>query len=171
MPSDKVASNHIDGLEQFQEDSRIWIYQTNRTLTDQEVEFSKKHLDVFAEQWTSHNKSLLARGLVLYNRFLVIVLDERASSSASGCSIDSQVHFIKKLGEHLQIDFMNRDLFIFMRGEDLKVVPMHSLNEEVKNGSITMNDLVFDNLVKSLGQLKERWLVPLEESWHSRFVN
>ena len=170
MNSDLLLEPMIRDLEDLHDNSRIWIYQADRNLTNEEVDFTRFQLNSFTQQWTSHNRSLQAKGLVLYNRFVLVVLDEQASSSASGCSIDSQVHFIQQLGNHLKADLMNRDLFIFLKEGGVKAIHMHSLKDHVEKGEISLKDKVFNNLVKTVAELKEGWQVSLEDSWHSRFI-
>ena len=150
--------------------SRLWIYQSERELSDDESNLVQINLNQFCAQWTSHRRDLKAEGVVLLRYFIVIALDEQGSSEASGCSIDAQVAFIKSLGAHLNVDFFGRDKFALLLNGEVTTVSMHDLGDMVSNGSIQSSDLVFDNLVKTLDQLKTNWLKPLESSWHSRFI-
>ena len=43
-------------FEELAEDSRIWIYQSNREFTEEEVSEISIGLKRFLESWTSHKK-------------------------------------------------------------------------------------------------------------------
>ena len=83
-------------FESLPDEARIWIYQANRTFTDEEVTRLKSQLDEFLTQWTVHGSNLKAGYEIRYKRFLVIGLDQ-SLNAASGCSIDASVHFIQTL--------------------------------------------------------------------------
>ena len=42
------------------DDSRIWIYQANRTLTEDEVSEIETKLSKFIQEWTAHGANLNA---------------------------------------------------------------------------------------------------------------
>lgn len=72
---------------EFSQHSRVWIYQSDRKLTDPEVGKIQQELDDFTIGWTAHNNQLKARAEIRYNRFLILIVDE-SQAGASGCSID-----------------------------------------------------------------------------------
>ena len=48
------------------------------------------------------------------------------------------------------------------------------LNEFIsmyKNNLVSLNTVVFNNLVNTVGEYKLKWEVPVKESWHNRFMN
>ena len=56
------------------------------------------------------------------NRFLILAVDE-SQASASGCSIDSSVKFVKAMESELGTDFFNRmNLVILNAKEELESV-------------------------------------------------
>jgi len=67
--------------------SRVWVYQSNRAFTDNEVEKINEQLTLFVDKWVSHNQALKAYGAVYHNQFVVLMVDE-SQAGASGCSID-----------------------------------------------------------------------------------
>ena len=40
--------------------SRVWIYQANRSFTEEELSEIRSKLDLFIEQWTAHGSDLHA---------------------------------------------------------------------------------------------------------------
>ena len=153
----------------FPEQSKVWVYQSGRELTDEEVSAVDRTLAQFTQQWTAHQQALKATSAVLFKRFVVLVVDE-TMAGASGCSIDKSVHFMKELGNALQTDFFDRMTFAFMNGEQVETAASGSFAQKYQSGELNDETVVFNNLVSNLGELRSNWQVRLGESWHKRFV-
>ena len=82
-------------MNNFSPQSKVWVYQSNREFTASETEEIKKIGLLFTRDWTAHGSQLNASLDILYNRFIVVMVDEN-DASASGCSIDKSLAFIKK---------------------------------------------------------------------------
>jgi len=154
----------------FSDQSRLWIYQSNREFTQAEVETINTHLAQFAEKWVSHQQQLMAHGEVLHRRFVVLMVDDIQGNGASGCSIDASVKFVQELGKTYQADLFNRLEFAYFDEGSVKLVHKTELPKLLADGVITEETIFFDNLVKNKGALKDRWMVPLKDSWHRRFA-
>ena len=150
-------------------ESRVWIYQCNRNLTDEEVERLNPTLSQFSKEWVSHNQQLKAAGQILHNRFLVLMVDQ-THAGASGCSIDSSVRFITNLGNEIGASFFDRMTFPFRKNEEILFASKDEFEQLFADGKINDETIVFDNLVKTKGDLELAWEKPLSESWHKRFV-
>ena len=149
--------------------TRIWIYQSSRPFNDDEIPRLKGNLQQFAQSWISHNRQLRAHADVLHNQFLILMVDE-SMAGASGCSIDKSVHFMQQLGQQYNTDLFDRMIFAWKDDTGVKTASSIEFAELYKKGEINDQTLVFDNLVKTKGELEEKWLKPLNESWHKRFV-
>ncbi len=157
-------------LDKLVPESRIWIYGAERALSDTETNTVKARLQEFVAGWASHRRELKAGADVLHNRFLVVAVDE-TQAEASGCSIDGSVHFIQGLGAELGVDFFNRMRFSYRDGNgDIQTVGRDEFKDLYKNGGLENDTIVFDPLVKELGELRQIFERPLEDSWHSRMV-
>ena len=88
---------YID-FDKIPQDARIWVYQTNRQLTDNEASTIENYLKPAVNQWAAHGASLLASAKVLHNHFVIIALDQNMNA-ASGCSIDASTRWFKELGD------------------------------------------------------------------------
>ncbi len=150
------------------DDARIWIYQSNRSLTDQEQEEVNTDLKNFLEQWTAHGKDLKAGFELKYKRFIIIGLD--AQTLASGCSIDASVHFIQELEKKYEIDLLDRMNVSFKQGDFIAYKTLKDFKAMAKNKSVSKNTVVFNNLVATKAEYLDHWEVPASESWHSNFV-
>lgn len=150
------------------DDARIWIYQSNRSLTDQEQEEINTDLKTFLEQWTAHGMDLKAGFELKYKRFIIIGLD--AQTQASGCSIDASVHFIQELEKKYEINLLDRMNVSFKQGDFIAYKTLKDFKVMAKNKSVSKNTVVFNNLVATKAEYLDHWEVPASESWHSNFV-
>ena len=156
-------------FEQLPEESRVWIYQANRSFSEDELQEIQPKIESFIEDWTSHGKDLQAGYKVVYKRFIVIALNQNLNS-ATGCSIDASVHFIQTLESEYNIDLMDKMNVSFKQGEFIAYKPLVDFKQMAKNRSVSKNTIVFNNLVSNIAEFKENWEVPAGESWHSRFI-
>jgi hypothetical protein len=76
--------------------SRVWIYQCNRKLTENESTEISSLLDDFAGSWKSHGNPVKGFGKVLFHQFLLVMADE-STTGVSGCSTDSSVRLMKDI--------------------------------------------------------------------------
>lgn len=159
----------MKSIDALNPQSRIWVYQANEPFGKQEVAEVESNLQQFAEQWVSHNNQLKAAAAVLHERFLVLAVDE-TQAGASGCSIDSSVNFLKKLGAHYQRDLFDRMRFSYVKEGEVHTVSKDEFARLYQDGTINDETLVFDPLVKTVGELSVGFEKPLKNSWHARFV-
>lgn len=151
----------------FSEQSRVWIYQSDRELYDDEVKQLHEILNKFASEWTAHNHQLKAKAEIRYNRFLILIVDED-QAGASGCSIDKSVNFIKKLEQEFKISLLDRFNLAYREGEKVLSAPRDEFEELLRSGKINSNTVVYNNLVQNLEQLETKWEVPFKDSWHNQ---
>ena len=151
------------------DDSRIWVYQSSRKLSDQEVEFIIPRLTEFLEQWTAHGTDLEAGFEIKYNRFIIIGLNQN-NASASGCSIDSSVRFIQTLEKEFEVDLLDKMNVTFYNGEFIAHKSLTDFRKMAKARSVSPNTVVFNNLVNTKAEYLENWEVPAKDSWHNRFL-
>lgn len=150
------------------DDARIWIYQANRKLSDDEVAAMTEKTNTFLEQWTAHGADLEAGFEIKYNRFIVIGLNQ-ANASASGCSIDASVHFIQQLEKEFDVDLLDKMNVTFYNGEFIAHKTLKDFKAMAKAKSVSPKTVVFNNLVNTKAEYDTQWEVPAAESWHSRF--
>ncbi len=156
-------------FDKLPEESRVWIYQANRSFTDEELQEINSKIENFIEIWTAHGKDLQAGYKVVYKRFIVISLNQNLNM-ATGCSIDASVHFIQDLEKAYNVDLMDKMNVSFKQGEYVAYKPLVDFKQMAKNRSISKNTIVFNNLVSNIAEFRENWEVPASESWHSRFI-
>ncbi|OBQ54210.1 ABC transporter ATPase [Tamlana sp. s12] len=151
------------------EESRVWIYQANRSFSEEELEEIQAKLNTFIENWTAHGSDLHAGYTLKYKRFIVIGLDQ-SQAKATGCSVDSSVHFIQQLEKDYNVDLMDKMNVSYKQGEYVAHKTLTDFRKMAKDKAVSKNTIVFNNLVTTVAEFNESWEVPASESWHSRFV-
>ena len=158
----------IVDFDVISEESRIWIYQSNRTLSPAEIIEIEAKIKDFLISWTAHGSDLQASFLIKYNRFIVISLNE-SFNIATGCSIDSSVRFIQELEKLYDVSVLDKMNVSYRHGEFIAYKPLIEFKKMIKNRSISKKTIVFNNLINSKSEFLNNWEVPIEESWHNRF--
>ena len=154
----------------YPDESRVWIYQADRPFDEADIIAANEDIEAFCEQWTSHNHNLRALGGIMHDLFVVLVADE-TTASASGCSIDKSVAFVKSLEQKYHRSLLQRNNVAWLDDqEQIHIIPLHDLKQAVKDGKLNLNTRVFDNLVATRKEYISRWAVPLGESWMKRFI-
>ena len=149
--------------------SRIWIYQSNRPFTEEELKELRPNLDSFIKSWTAHGKDLRAGYDLPYDRFIVIALDQ-SHAAASGCSIDTSVHFIQAVEKKFGVDLLDKMNVSFKQGEHITYKSLIDFKKMAKDKAISSQTIVFNNLVNNIQEYNDHWEVPASESWHKRFL-
>lgn len=155
--------------ESLPDHSRIWIYQCSRELTDDEIVSIGTETKLFLEGWTAHNQVLKAGYEFRYNRFLILMIDEKAAG-ASGCSIDKSVHFIQSLEKKYGVSFMDRMKFAYKEQGRVEVVSRNQFEDMFSKGILNVDTVVFNNLIATKKELRSDWEVALSDSWHKELV-
>ena len=152
-------------LNELPDSSRVWIYQSNTEFTEDQLKVINNTFEEFTSSWDYHGVGLNAAAEVLYKRFIVIAVDEGVQK-AGGCSIDKSVVIIKSIEKEFGVELMNRMNLAYKEGEDILCEKMPDFQRLIREGKITADTVVFNNLVETTGDLKKSWQVPAKESWH-----
>ena len=156
-------------FESLPSTARVWIFQSNRPLTDREIAVVNSRLREFTEQWKVHGMPLNTSYRIDFNQFIVLSVDE-SEQAASGCSIDSSVRVLKELEEILGLSLFDRNRVVFKKAEGFITLPLSEVKQNFLNGILTEDTLTFNNLVKTRGELETEWLVPARDTWVRRYI-
>ena len=149
----------------FSPQSKVWVYQSNRKLTAEEVREIQQQLDEFTEQWKAHGHQLKAKGEIFYQYFIVLTADQEAAQS-TGCSIDASVRLIKEIERKYDLDLFNRFNMAYKIDDEVHVSAREDFETLIMIKKIDANTIVFNNLIQTLVEFEQKWEVPLENSWH-----
>ncbi|UOK41667.1 MULTISPECIES: ABC transporter ATPase [Flavobacterium] len=150
------------------EESKIWIYQSNRKFSEEELAEIESSLKIFIEEWTAHGSGLHASFITKYGRFIVLAIDQ-SIQAATGCSIDASVSFIQSLEKKYDVDLLDKMNVTFKLGDHIAYKPLIDFKKMAKEKAVSENTIVFNNLVNTIGEWQDYWEVPAKESWHNRF--
>ena len=150
--------------------ARVWVYQSDRAFSENDMAEIRKETAEFINSWTRHGDQLKGGFTILYKQFLILAIDE-SFADASGCSIDSSVRFIKKMEGQLSVDLMNKLNVSFKDGENINIVSLADFQNYVKADKISSETIVFNNMVQTKGEVATKWEVAAKDSWHQRFLN
>ena len=157
-------------FEDLPEDSRVWIYQSNRKFSDVELAEIESELILFVEKWAAHGNELEASYLLKHNRFIILAVNQEIQQ-VTGCAIDSSVSFIQNLEQKYQVDLLDKMNVTFRNGEYIAHKSLLDFKKMAKEKAVTANTIVFNNLANNIEEFNENWEVPAGDSWHSRFFN
>ena len=151
-----MLQNYKEIFQDFNASSRVWVYASNRALNSNESAFVQDEINEFVKQWATHGKELVAKGAVLFDRFIILAVDEQ-KVGASGCSIDSSVHFVKALGKELEVNFFDRLNLYIIKDQEIKQIHISEMTNFAEWN-------LFDPMIAYLEQLLNSWIVPVNES-------
>jgi hypothetical protein len=151
-------------FEQMPANARVWVYQANKNLSEEETSLIEQDLITFVEKWTAHQQTLKASAKVFFNRFLVLSVDE-SLNGVSGCSIDASVHFLQELENRFSIQLFDRLKLAYWDGNDIKTDSLKSLKQKITDGVLQENTLIFNNLVSIKQDFETQWQQPAIASW------
>ena len=158
---------YID-FNKLPDNTRVWVYQANRSLTSEEVSTIQSALQPALQQWAAHGQSLLASAQVIANRFVLIGVDE-GYNLPSGCSIDSSARTLQQIGQQVGVDFFDRSVAIQLADGSVQTFALSDLKGAVTEGSITPDTLIFNTLVKSKAEFMINWQIRAADSWLKRY--
>lgn len=149
--------------------SRVWIYQANRSFSENEITEIAKRLEQFISSWTAHGANLNASFEIKYKRFIIIALDQKINA-ATGCSIDASVNFIQQLEKDYNVDLLDKMNVSYKQGDHIAYKNLIDFRKMAKEKAVSPNTIVFNNLVNTKAEYLDEWEVPASESWHNRFL-
>lgn len=163
------APSPVRTIDSMPAHARTWVYKAARDLSQAEQKLVRERGAAFTASWAAHGSQLDACVDVLHDRFVVVAVDE-AQAEASGCSIDKSVGFIKQLEHDLNLMLTDRMVVVYEGADGITSCRLQQLPELLKDGSITTDTIMFDDLVATVGEINERFRVPLRNSWMQRFL-
>ena len=154
----------------FSPSSKVWVYQSARPFSAFEQTLIAHSLADFAKSWTSHSNQLQADAKILFDRLIVLIVDE-SQSGASGCSIDSSVKFLKQLELEHNLSLFNRLLVNYFNEDELVTVPLSDFQTLIQSGVVNKSTRVINALVPDLQSLETKLIAPAQATWLSRYFD
>lgn len=131
--------------------SRIWVYQNQTPIPKEIQQEIQVKLSGFVRQWAAHKVQLYGDSAILEDYFIVLAVDE-TMTIASGCSIDSSVHFIKELEKEYRLNLFDRLHVLIEENDEKKIIHYSDLTNHI-------GATFFDPMVTTLGDFRSKWKV------------
>ncbi|MES2649598.1 MAG: hypothetical protein V4717_22155 [Bacteroidota bacterium] len=150
--------------ESFDDNSRVWIYQSSRIFGLSEALHLESILQDFVENWKSHGTPVKGYANLFFGQFIVFMADETATG-VSGCSTDSSVRVVKEIENLFGTSMFDRLNLAFIKEGKVQMLPFQQVNYAIQNGFINRDTIYFNNLVQTKKDMLHHWLVPVKNSW------
>ena len=156
-------------FDQMPSHARVWIYISDRQITPGDALSIDGALRSFTAEWAAHGVPLKSSYCMMEDRFVLLAVDEEAHG-ASGCSIDTSVNALKRVGAETGINFFDRSGVPFLIGGKVVVLRLGELKEKYNSGVWNGQTSTFNIQAGTVGEIREQWTVPAEKSWLKRYM-
>ena len=151
------------------DDSRVWIYQSNRDFNESEIGIINDKTIPFLDNWQAHGKDLECSYSIIDKRFIIIAVNE-SFNPIGGCSIDFSLQLIKDISNTIGIDLLNR-LVVNLKIENrLESLSLSDLKNKIKDGFFSPETIIFNTDINSKSELLNNFEIDIKSSWLSKFI-
>jgi hypothetical protein len=130
---DLDIQQHLPG--DFNDNSRVWIYQSSRTFLISEALEMEDSFNEFVQSWNSHGTPVKGYANLFLGRFIVFMADETATG-VSGCSTDSSVRLVKNMESTYKVNMFDRQSLAFIVKDKIEVIPNSQFHYAIDNNFI-----------------------------------
>lgn len=148
----------------FNDNSRVWIYQASRLFTISEALQIEDILNDLVKNWKAHGTPVKGYANLFFGQFIILMADETATG-VSGCSIDSSVRIIQQIEKQFGVEMFNWQNLAFVVKDKVQIIPRQQFSYALENNFITPDTLFFNNVVATKKELENNWMIPVKDSW------
>ena len=150
------------------DDSRIWIYQSDRDLIESEMSMIDDKTSLFLDSWQAHGKDLECSYTIIHKRFIIIAVNENINP-IGGCSIDYSLQLINDISDSIQTNLLNRLIVNYKIDNKIASVSLNDLKNKIKDGAFSPETIIFNTAINTKGELLNNFEVDIKSSWLSKF--
>ena len=151
------------------DDSRIWIYQSDRDLIESEMSMIDDKTSLFLDSWQAHGKDLECSYSIIHKRFIIIAVNENINP-IGGCSIDYSLQLINDISDSIQVNLLNRLIVNFKINNKISSASLNDLKSKIKDGTLTSETIIFNTAINTKGELLNDFEIDIGSSWLSKFL-
>ena len=151
------------------DDSRIWIYQSNRDFNELEIGIINDKTISFLDNWQAHGKDLECSYSIIDKRFIIIAVNESVNP-IGGCSIDFSLQLIKDISNNIGIDLLNRLVVNYKLDNRIESLSLSDLKNKIKDGDFSPETIIFNTAINSKSDLLNNFEIDIRSSWLSKFI-
>ena len=150
-------------------DSRIWIYQSDRDLIELEKSIIDNKMSLFLDSWQAHGKDLECSYSIIHKRFIIIAVNENINP-IGGCSIDYSIQLINDISDSIQVNLLNRLIVNFRIDNKISSASLNDLKSKIKDGTLSSETIIFNTAINTKGELLNNFEINIGSSWLSKFL-
>ena len=151
------------------DDSRIWIYQSNRDFNESEIRIINDKTISFLDNWQAHGKDLECSYSIIDKRFIIIAVNESVNP-IGGCSIDFSLQLIKDISNTIGIDLLNRLVVNYKLDNKVESLSLSEIKNKIKDGDFSPETIIFNTAINSKSELLSNFEIDIRSSWLSKFI-
>ena len=151
------------------DDSRIWIYQSDRDLIESEMSMIDDKTSLFLDSWQAHGKDLECSYTIIHKRFIIIAVNENINP-IGGCSIDYSLKLINDISDSIQLNLLNRLIVNFKVDNKISSASLNDLKSKIKGGTLCSETIIFNTTINTKGELLNDFEIDIGSSWLSKFL-
>ena len=151
------------------DDSKIWIYQSNRDFNESEIGIINDKTISFLDNWQAHGKDLECSYSIIDKRFIIIAVNESVNP-IGGCSIDFSLQLIKDISNTIGIDLLNRLVVNYRLDNKVESLSLSDLKNKIKDGDFSPETIIFNTAINSKSELLNNFEIDIRSSWLSKFI-
>ncbi len=152
-------------FESLPDAARVWIFGSDRPLTEAGTSALLRGLDEHLGSWKAHGEPLTVGSQLRDGRFLIIAVDQ-STAGATGCSIDGLFRVLQGLEPEVGANLVGGGR-VFYRGAEsvVQATTRDQLAGLVASKAITKDTVVFDTSITDLGKFRSGFEKRAKESW------
>lgn len=154
---------------EFDDNSRVWVYQSNRQFDVTEAMQIENLLKDFCKEWNSHGSTVRGYANLFFGQFIIIMADE-SQTKVGGCSTDSSVRLIKNIEQDFKVQLTDRLLLAFIIKDQINLLSLEEINLALEDTFITGDTLYFNNTILTKKDLMSKWIIPVKDSWLAKRI-
>ena len=154
---------------EFDDNSRVWVYQSNRQFDVTEAMQIENILNDFCKEWNSHGSMVRGYANLFFGQFIIIMADER-DTKVGGCSTDSSVRLIKNIEQDFNVTLTDRLMLAFIVKNTIQLLSLEEINLALEDTIITGETPYFNNTILTKEDLLTKWIIPVKESWLAKRI-
>ncbi|HEY2376602.1 MAG TPA: hypothetical protein VGH98_11560 [Gemmatimonadaceae bacterium] len=155
----------IVSFDSLPEESRVWVFGSDRALTGNDAERLLAEVDRFLAQWKAHGVPLTCARDWRDEHLLTIGVDSTVES-ASGCSIDGLFRVLQAIERPLETRLLGGGR-VFYRDKSGRVqcATRDRLPDLAKRHTLTGDTPVFDTSLATAAEWRSRFEAPAGTTW------
>jgi hypothetical protein len=161
----------VVSFESLPDASRVWVFGSDRPLTEEGTTTLLKGIDEHLNQWKAHGEPLTVGSQLRDNRFLVVAVDQ-STAGATGCSIDGLFRVLQGLEAKIGASLVGGGR-VFYRDHHAEVqgTTRDQIAGLVQSGAITDDTVVFDTSLTDLGAFRSGFEKRAKASWIAQLMD